>query len=151
LPVKYRITNNVLDAVTYPIGYWAVGDEKTRPAAPKSVDIRNNIIRSRDAGGLHVGPDNLAAVKSSWKLGHNCYLSEPTGIPDAIPRQPTDLITQKQFVSVDPKNSDFFRIASDSPLATAGAGGHLPNYIGAFPPGPAPKEGDWFTRLGKRP
>jgi hypothetical protein len=30
------------------------------------------------------------------------------------------------------------------------AGGDLPTYIGALLPGPAPPEGDWFTRLLER-
>ena len=32
-------------------------------------------------------------------------------------------------------------------LAVGGVGGSLPSYIGPLPPGPAPPDGDWFTRL----
>ena len=57
------------------------------------------------------------------------------------------MVPDLKFLSDKSGEPNCFRIPTDSPLATAGAGGDLPNYIGALPPGPAPKEGDWFTRL----
>jgi len=59
-------------------------------------------------------------------------------------------LTNRRFCSVDPSQPNYARIAVEGPAAKGGAGGTWPSYIGAFPPGPAPKEGDWFTRLRKR-
>ena len=148
---KHHFTNNLLDGVRNSIHLSGEGP-KDQQWVPKNVQIRNNILQSRDGGGIYVPAKDWAAVKDSWQLGHNCFLNEPKGIGDpagvdALPKQATDLIRKEPFLSIDPKHPDYLRIAADSPIATGGVGGNLPSYIGPLPPGPAPKDGDWFTRL----
>jgi hypothetical protein len=60
------------------------------------------------------------------------------------------VLGEPKFLSLDPLHPDYLRIAVDCLLAKAGAGGAWPSYLGAFPPGSAPKDGDWFTRLRQR-
>jgi hypothetical protein len=69
---------------------------------------------------------------------------------DIFPQAPSDVLAEPKFLSMDPLSPDYLRLPSDSPLAKGGAGGSWPNYLGALPPGPAPKEGDWFTRLREK-
>ena len=63
--------------------------------------------------------------------------------------QATDRIVPKPFLSDDQASADFLRIPADSPLANSGAGGDLPAYIGALPPGKA-QDDDWFARLREK-
>ena len=48
-----------------------------------------------------------------------------------------------------PGDADYLRVVSGDPVARQGVGSLRPDYIGAFPLGPAPREGDWLTRLRK--
>ena len=152
---RYTIVNNYFDTVAPPIMFRHFGPElKNTYRVPRSVQIQNNVFRSRAPGGQQMGiwletEGELAVAKASWQVGHNCYLVEPQSGPGQtmFPRQATDLIEASPIVSANPADADFLRIGRHSSLATAGAGGDLPKYIGALPPGPAPKEGDWFTRL----
>jgi hypothetical protein len=95
--------------------------------------------------------DDLKAMTGVWKIGHNSFSATPKHVgPTSFPvfaEQPTDKIVAGPFLSDDPKHADFLRITADGPLANGGVGGALPTYIGPLPPGSAPKEGDWFTRL----
>jgi len=51
------------------------------------------------------------------------------------------------FLSTDPTNRNYLRLdATQLPKDPAGQ----PLQFGALPPGPAPPEGDWFTRLLER-
>ena len=93
---------------------------------------------------------NGVDASRDWHVGWNDYLNYNKHPGIAFPRTTTDLSAEPAFLSLDPKQPDYLRIVNDSPLATAGVGGTWPGYIGAFPPGPAPKEGDWFTRLRER-
>jgi hypothetical protein len=96
-------------------------------------------------------------VLRDWGLGCNSY---PRGLRatelahngrrDVLVRTATDLAVEPAFLSLDPKHPDYLRLPADSPLAKGGAGGEWPSYIGALTPGPAPREGDWFTRLRQR-
>src|SRR4029453_15562064 len=90
-----------------------------------------------------------ALADAGWQVGPNFVLLSPPGpIFSLDPTQGN--LPQARFLSLDPTYPDYARIATDSPLAKSGAGGAWPAYIGALPPGPAPKEGDWFTRVRKR-
>jgi hypothetical protein len=51
------------------------------------------------------------------------------------------------LLSLSPADRDYMRLPADSPLGKAP---DPPGYVGALPPGPAPKEGDWFMRLRDR-
>lgn len=143
MPVS--ITNNVLEGVSFPL--W-ISDAK-QDLHPKNVRIQNNIFRSEQRNGISLHAGAMSEVKDAWLVSHNCYQDVPSGIGGmlAFPRHATDLIQASPFLSLNPGDANGFRIPADSPLATGGAGGDLPKYIGALPPGPAPKEGDWFTRL----
>ena len=88
-------------------------------------------------------------------MGHNCYPREliPGDLgwrdENVIPKAPTDIVGTPKFLSMVPSSLDYLRIVSDDSVARRGVGGLWPNYIGAFPLGPAPREGDWLTRLRK--
>ncbi|HEX7379048.1 MAG TPA: hypothetical protein VF278_18140, partial [Pirellulales bacterium] len=108
--------------------------------------IANNLF---EVGiGFSDGPAQRAAVKD-WRVGPNAYLSEP-GSNELLRPRPTDVSGDMKLLSRTGQDRDFLRPRADSPLASAGAGGDLPGYIGAVPPGSAPKEGDSFTRLQER-
>lgn len=86
----------------------------------------------------------------TWQVGYNCYPGDgEIAAENAMPRATNSLATPI-FYSVLPEDPQFARLKPDSPGATAGAGGEWPTYAGALPPGPEPKEGDWFTRLRQR-
>jgi hypothetical protein len=140
------IANNVFDVTDAAIRFEPLAG-KVRDGAPlpHKLRIQNNVIQSRMGNGINLPKEELAQVRSTWQVGHNCYETEPGSIGNAdaaFPRQPTDVKLKVQFLSADPKNIDYFRIAAESPLATKGVGGDLPRYIGLFPPGAAPREGD---------
>ncbi len=124
-------------------------------APRKNVTILNNL---RSQPGLLVfgsgAEKELPAIIESWRVGHNAYPHQLRqgeigwlGKQNIVPQAPTDLLGEPKFLSLDPAHSDYLRLAADSPQAKGGANGVWPSYIGALPPGPAPKDGDWFTRL----
>lgn len=112
-----------------------------------AVRIKNNLF-IRPNVGISLDAKDVNVVSDFWQVGQNCYPTAPEASPVRFPRQPTDLLMPDvKFLSTNPADQNYFRIPAESPLATGGAGGDLPTYIGALPPGPAPKDGDWFTRL----
>ncbi len=114
-------------------------------AAPKQgVIVRNNITRYGLSLDGEVGKV-LPEVVKTWHVDHNGYT-----LPGAYPSAPTDSVAKPDMLSLDPANPNYLRLPAESPLAKGGAGGAWPSYVGALPPGPAPKEGDWFTRLRQR-
>ncbi|HQU46761.1 MAG TPA: protein kinase, partial [Pirellulales bacterium] len=120
------------------------------------VSIRNNLRTAPNLILLLQGAEKeTAAAQGSWRVDHNAYpVASATSWIDKegglILRSPADVPMTPRFLSKDPASPDYLRISADGPLATAGAGGEWPSYVGALPPGPAPKEGDWFTRLQER-
>jgi hypothetical protein len=146
----------------------------------QSIDITNNTILSqwpisfyewgpwdnvRVAGNLHADDGLLALFKSEnlptaarakWRIGRNAYPRQlergELGLAEEsiVPAAPTDQLGKIDMLSSDATSRDYPRIPADSPLAKQSPGGELPGYIGALPPGPAPREGDWFTRLRER-
>ena len=124
------------------------GGTQFKQSAPKAgVTICNNIIR----WGVYfiVGAEeNKSEAIRGWQVGHNSYLTYGAHPDSVFPRTATD-IDDPKFLSFDPAHPDYLRIPADSPLATAGAGGAWPPFIGALRPGPAPEESDWFARLRK--
>ncbi len=80
-------------------------------------------------------------MTSAWRVGHNCYEVPPGETGDnfvAFPVRSTDLTKKPEYLSEDRKDANYLRIPLDSPLATAGAGGDLPSYIGPWSPGLSP-------------
>jgi hypothetical protein len=112
------------------------------------VTVCNNIMCWGLSFNNQEGAAQYRQAAQSWKVGHNCYLDyEVKENPFPVfSKGATDLVDRADFV-LNPEALDYLRLPSDSPLAKAGVGGAWPSYIGALPPGPAPKDGDWFTRL----
>jgi len=149
LGMNLRIHNNVLEVEQSPIYFLSRAPETN--VLPRSARISNNILRSRTEDGVIMLPKDRDLVKDHWDIGPNAYQAEPKKAPESPdsswPTGPRDVILAEQFLSVEPKDADYLRIAANGPLATGGAGGDLPVYFGALPPGPPPKEEDWFTRM----
>ena len=147
-----HVVNNTLDSIGQSVEYYQhhSGPSESQPF-PKTVRIANNVLRSQRKSGIQFRPmDRVADAKAKWRVGHNVYLATPETWDSGatgFERQPTDVVTTSQFQSINPKDAGYLRPADDSPLASAGAGGDLPTYVGALPPGSAPKDGDWLTRL----
>jgi serine/threonine protein kinase len=142
VPEALEFSNN-----TVPKAEW----NQFFPYAPwQGVTLRNNILGTGFRFHLGAAKD-LPDVQKNWQVGQNAYASEPAD-PDCLPRQPGDLPVgwALSFLSVDPPAPDYLRIPITGLLATGGTGGAWPGYVGALPPGLAPKEGDWFTRLRQR-
>jgi formylglycine-generating enzyme required for sulfatase activity/tetratricopeptide (TPR) repeat protein len=145
--VDLHIHNNVIETANGPIVFNQLVRDNC--LLPRSARIVNNVIRSRDGAGI-VGPAEIAkALKDICVIGPNAYQDEPKalGALPLIAKGAGNVIVSKHFLSVEPAQANFFRIVADGPLAANGSGKDLPTYFGAFPPGPAPKDGDWFTRL----
>jgi len=115
-----------------------------------AVTIRNNLRSQEGFIQLEGGAEQrLTQASRSWIVDHNTYPDPPAGASrtNALPRSPGDVPAAPRFLSKVLQEADFLRIPADDPGATGGAGGAWPSYIGALPPGPAPADGDWFTRL----
>lgn len=115
----------------------------------RGVTIRNNII----LWGVYLllGAEKQKALAvANWQTDHNCYLEYGKHPEDHLPKASSDCPEEPPFLSKDPNHRELARIPSDCQAATQGAGGAWPKYVGALPPGPAPKDGDWFTRLRER-
>ena len=121
------------------------GNFTVREGAPKKgIVIRNNIT-SRGVSLDSEANTHRADILENWRIDHNSYPRL-----GSLPAATSDVTQDAGFLSTRGNDRDYLRISADSTLATAGAGGDLPTYVGALPPGPAPKEGDWFTRLRER-
>ena len=144
-----QVSNNLFSATTRTI-VFARSDADGPWVLSPSVRVQNNLSVRRNAD-IWLDAKHVAVALAKWQVGHNGYRNAPDPSNQGtspLPPQPTDvLVPDLKFLSDKSGEPNCFRIPTDSPLATAGAGGDLPNYIGALPPGPAPKEGDWFTRL----
>jgi len=100
----------------------------------------------------------LPTVSRTWRVGGNAYPRElrdgelhwPHNFYRLYAARETDVVGKMKFLSLDASQADYLRLASDSPPAIKGVGGEWLTYIGALPPGPAPKDGDWFTRMRER-
>lgn len=91
----------------------------------KKVVVANNLILGRD----EIDAQDLASYVSAWSFTHNWYeagVAEPAAVAE---RQES-----VELVSRDPSSPEFLRPAGGSSLANSGAGGDLPDYIGARPP-----------------
>ncbi|MBX3450957.1 MAG: SUMF1/EgtB/PvdO family nonheme iron enzyme [Planctomycetaceae bacterium] len=119
----------------------------------QTMTIRNNLRSRPSLVRLFPGAGRKTErVPTPWTIDHNRYPDPPDESVSAnlLPRAPGDLSVPPRFLSTVPQESDYLRLDPNDPLAHSGAGGEWPSYIGALPPGPAPQEGDWFTRLRER-
>jgi hypothetical protein len=144
-PEALELSNNTLTST--------IGIAISHSVPQGAVTIRNN-LRSREGFGVLLYGAETAFPQASrgWTMDHNAYPDLLAGAleVDVLPRPPGDLAVLPRFLTKVPQEADYLRVAADDPAATAGAGGEWASYIGALPPGPAPKEGDWFTRLRER-
>ncbi|HVV99473.1 MAG TPA: hypothetical protein VHB77_03990, partial [Planctomycetaceae bacterium] len=131
-----EISNNFIDA--QPISVEQPQDSR--------VVFVNNAITS--ACYPKIEPASLPDIARKWEVANNAYRKAAYS-PKQLPLQSTDL-DQIDATALDRTSPDYARVALDSPLAQKGAGGKWPKYIGALPPGPAPKDGDWFSHLRER-
>lgn len=88
--------------------------------------------------------DFLIQARDSWEIKSNYSNATSSGtgshlsLGDAHP-------TEIRVLSTDPLDRDFMRVDPESIQVPEGD-----PFPGALPPGPAPPEGDWFTRLQQR-
>ena len=145
-----RVSNNLFLATSGAI--WFGGADANRSLS-RSVRIQNNLF-VRPNVGISLDPKDADGAAKTWQVDHNGYPRAPErGEPPLVrfPAQPTDvLVSETKFLSTNPADPNYLRIPADSPLATGGAGGDLPNYIGPCRPGPAPKRAigsrDYWTQ-----
>jgi hypothetical protein len=113
------------------------------------VEILNNILlRPLGTSDRHGAPAEFDW--SRWKVARNAYArAHRPGHKNAV-FTTADLAGRPEFLSTDPADVQFLRIPAEGPLSKPMESDGGPNYVGALPPGPAPADGDWFTRLRER-
>ena len=91
------------------------------------------------------GPGDEQSLVKKWQVGFNAREAEKGALTakGRIPQCAGDFVQDRlKMVSLDRKSPDYVRLPKDSPLASGGAGGDLPSYMGAVPPDDAPPW-DW--------
>jgi len=94
-------------------------------------------------------PDNdvnklISVAKKHWEIRNN-YVNAGPRNGDAFLALSDSRAEQIRLYSTDPVNRNFIRVDPDSLSVPLGD-----PFPGALPPGPAPPEGDWFTRGQER-
>ncbi len=145
--------NNTIKGCRFGVRLWSHEQQG------KSVKVINNL--SFECGGFDwsyfenggsrttpKGPGDFEALNKAWVRQANFReaVPPPATIPFAaawMPPSPEDTLAESlTLLSRDPTDADFARPPADSPLATAGAGGDFPSYVGAVPPDPE-RPFDW--------
>lgn len=145
---QLEISNNLLSGRT-PIGFLD-------SISSARVVIRNNMHIRTYLAYLASGAEKaLDRVKRQWQIDHNAYSETTTDfgwkVPMAdVPKGAGDVLGPVKFLSEDAAHPDYLRLPPADARAKGGAGGAWPTYMGPLPPGPAPKEGDWFTTIRKK-
>lgn len=136
------ITNNTMSRSTVKQN---TGISFVTAAPPTNVVIRNNLSDSHAGLGPGAADIRTSALKN-WVMDHNGYIRGW----GTFAHSASDIVGPYEFLSPSSADANAWRLPVESPLATGGAGSDLPTYVGALPPGPAPQEGDWLTRLRSR-
>ena len=142
------VANNTLLKCNNAFRLW---DDAGKGGLPRSVRLVNNLtLGCRGADMVYVdsggkndiprGPGDGRSLLTRWTWSNNWReTQEPKGgdlfSRSWIPPGPTD--TRRESITLlsrEPSDPNFLRPAKDSPLATGGAGGDLPTYVGAVPP-----------------
>ncbi|MDA1051752.1 MAG: protein kinase [Planctomycetota bacterium] len=115
-----------------------------RHSSPAAADIRivNNLILGTQSNALveQGSPYRLADFISNWVFDGNRW--EGTRDSEDVLNSIAEFHEAVETLSRDASDTlRYLRLPADSPLATAGAGGEFPAYVGAFPPVPT-KEAD---------
>jgi serine/threonine protein kinase len=143
-----------------------VSGSKAEPDGP-GVEFANNVLFRSESGdmvflktdsqGNPQGAGDTLQLAKQWRVKSNLRdvtssASDATLATARIPPGPDDLEdANPAFLSLQVDDPDFLRPAADSPLATKGAGGDLPVYVGAMPP-PGAEPWNWDdTWKGREP
>jgi serine/threonine protein kinase len=157
------IANNTIFECTPAFRVW---DDAVRG---KNIQVRNNLVlgaagpdmdflERRGNDFQYAAPSEGSLITKGWELGQNWREVGRPNSADAtarawIPPSATDVIKDRiDVLSRDPAHTDFLRPGNDSPLATGGAGGNLPSYIGAVAPeavAPWDWQWTWDAHVGK--
>jgi hypothetical protein len=121
--------------------------------ADGGITIRRNILFGSFGVDLFEGtPTQVEEAKARVQMEFNGFTQDIRS-PNSFPPSSTDCVDPSPFLSVDVNDADYARLSPDSRfsnLANRLSAANGESYIGALPPGPAPPEGDWFTRLRER-
>jgi serine/threonine protein kinase len=131
---RVRIANNTFHKTVY----W-LGLVYTDPRE-QEITVANNLI----LGGRKIEwsrPEQIDEIAANWSFLANWWETVPeSDDPVALHRGLVVARTDVDLKSRDLKSPEYLHPPEGSPLATAGAGGDLPRYIGAFAPAePKPK------------
>lgn len=111
------------------------------------VRIDHNVLAN--GVGLNLeSPTGRSNLIKSWQVGYNHFLNTWQG-DNLYPETESDQVGGLEFLSLEADQKDYLRI-KDRKLMARAESDDEPNQVGAFPAGPAPNEGDWFTRLRER-
>ncbi len=117
-------------------------------AIPRGEVVLRNNLRNGAGVACFMGNAEMFADEAEriWRVAHNAHQFAPDRMskPRLLKRADSDIALRPKWLSLDVSNRDAFRLSADDPLGKAGTDGA---HIGPFPAGPAPADGDWFTRL----
>jgi len=100
---------------------------------------RNSIVFSSEA------QTSIASARQSWTFHRNYGIGTPLDSMSEIPLGEVNTTQNIRVLSSNPFDRNYLRV--DPASITLPEGSPFP---GALPPGPAPAEGDWLTRLQDR-
>jgi len=138
---RIEIVNNTFVGTRYWLGLMDSFRAGSVPTGQTDSRVCNNLI----LGGERVqgGDDQWEPTLSSWRFAANWWETDPPTKTSPLwksddwNRRIADFHAQLDVpLRTDPLNPEFLVPAADSPLLTMGAGGDLPNYIGAKGPKP---------------
>ncbi|HET6882118.1 MAG TPA: protein kinase [Pirellulales bacterium] len=130
------------------VNFGASDPARDNLGMPMTGLIRNNLFQ-QPIECEAADESSLARAAENWQIGNNEY-EEKAATPGQLASTKSDFTGEPKFLATTSDARDYLRIAADSEEAHRGAGGEWPSYLGALPPGRAPIEGDWFTRLQQR-
>lgn len=126
-----EIVNNTFVGTTYWIGLMDSFRSESLPVGPTDSRVCNNLI----LGGLRMqgGDDQWAVALTAWTFAANWWEPDADTLADAGRRgQVASLHEDLEIPVRDAVDDENYLVpAAGSPLLTSGAGGDLPEYIGA--------------------
>jgi serine/threonine protein kinase len=125
----------------------------------KQIALQNNLffggvdgdmVFALGKGAAAAGPGDGQLLLRNWTFDHNWRDLQGSEEQAIVPIAPADKRIDEEVAALsrDPNHPDFLRPTPASSLATGGAGGDLPAYVGAVPPEGAPWDWDktWKAR-----
>jgi serine/threonine protein kinase len=107
-------------------------------AGMRGIEVQNNLLLSQSGPDIVFSGKDRASLQG-WRFAHNwrqVRADKLSGL-DAerwVRNEGDTLANSIELLSLDAQHADFLRPSTSSPLASAGAGGSLPSYVGATPP-----------------